>query len=49
MGLRPFFLPLFTQVRGIGILRSSHKRNSQKLNFRFTEFLEVPQSPNYVL
>jgi hypothetical protein len=30
MGLRPFLLPLFTGVRGIGILRTSRRRRSQK-------------------
>ena len=28
--LRPFFLPLFTEVRGIGILRTSPLRSSTK-------------------
>ena len=31
-------LPLFTQVRGIGILRTSPFGDSRKLNIRFTEF-----------
>jgi hypothetical protein len=49
--LRPFFLPLFTQVRGIGILRTSPFGYSRKLDFHFTEFSEVrsqqpPPAPN---
>jgi hypothetical protein len=32
---------LFTQVRGIGILRTSPFTISPKLNFHFTEFSEV--------
>jgi hypothetical protein len=31
----------FTQVRGIGILRTSSFGDSRKFNFRFTEFSEV--------
>jgi hypothetical protein len=39
---RPFhFLPLFTGVRGIGILRTSPFGDSRKLDFHFTEFSEV--------
>src|SRR5215218_6997137 len=34
-------MPLFTGVRGRGILRTSPVGNSAKLNFRFTEFSEV--------
>ena len=34
-------LSLFTRVRGIGFLRTSPFGDSQKLNFRFTEFSEV--------
>ena len=33
------FMPLFTRVRGIGILRTSPLVRSR--NFRFTEFYEV--------
>src|SRR5215208_3361494 len=38
-GLRPFFLLLFTGVRGMGILRSSHTRSSEKF-VRFIGALE---------
>jgi hypothetical protein len=41
MGLRPFLLPLFTGVRGIGILRTSPSGHSRKFSFHFTEFCEV--------
>jgi hypothetical protein len=37
----PYFLPLFTGMRGIGILRTSHSGHSRKLNFALTEFFEV--------
>src|SRR5918993_269874 len=39
--LRPFFLPLFTQRRRRGILRTSPFGDSRKLDFYFTEFSEV--------
>src|SRR5215218_10274160 len=38
---RRVITPLFTGVRGIGILRTSPFGDSPKLDFRFTEFSEV--------
>src|SRR5215208_2905901 len=38
--------PLFTGVLGRGILRSSHSGHSPKLDFHFTEFLEVHHQGN---
>jgi hypothetical protein len=38
---RPFFAPLFTEVRGRGSLRTSPFGDSRKLDFHFTEFSKV--------
>jgi hypothetical protein len=35
---RPSLLPLFTEVRGSGLLRTSPFGHSRKLNFAITEF-----------
>ena len=43
--IRPFHMPLFTQVRGIGILRSSHSGHSRKFAPR-TSYMVYKDTPD---
>src|SRR5215208_4530891 len=44
-GLRPSFLPLFTRVRGIGILRTSSFGDSRKFEKKVGKILQLSDTP----